>query len=108
MALQDYIDGEVQKVCPIHGISFGKLDDRATWKIHFHDEATDEQRAAAQEALMTIEWNDEIAQAQLDAAKVEQYKNDLTMKQGFMQYKIANPDAKFIDYIKYVESLVIE
>lgn len=35
-------------VCPIDGVSIGRKDDKATWRIDFKDEATDAQRAAAQ------------------------------------------------------------
>lgn len=42
---------EVAKVAPIHGVSLGVLDDKATWRIDFNDEATQEQRAAGQNAM---------------------------------------------------------
>jgi hypothetical protein len=37
----------VAAVCPIHGVSIGRKDDKATWRIDFAPEATAEQRAAA-------------------------------------------------------------
>jgi len=41
----------IKAVCPIHGVSIGRKDDKATWRIDFKDETTAEQRAAAQSAL---------------------------------------------------------
>ena len=41
----------IAAVCPIHGISFGRPADKATWRIDFDDAATPEQRAAAQAVL---------------------------------------------------------
>ena len=41
----------IRLVCPIHGVSIVHADDRATWRIDFKDEATTEQRAAAQVVL---------------------------------------------------------
>lgn len=38
-------------VCPIHGVSVGRGDDRATWRIDFKDEATTGQRAAARSVI---------------------------------------------------------
>lgn len=38
----------VAAVCPIESISYGRKDDKQTWRIDFLPEATDEQRAAAQ------------------------------------------------------------
>lgn len=45
------LDAAVRAVCPIYGVSIGRLDDKATWRIDFADEATAEQRAAAQNVL---------------------------------------------------------
>lgn len=41
----------VAAAAPIYGVKVGKPDDRATWAIDFKDEATPEQRAAAQAAM---------------------------------------------------------
>lgn len=45
------VETSIKKVCPIVGVSFGRLDDKTTWRIDFTDDANDEQRKAAQEAL---------------------------------------------------------
>lgn len=47
MTLAAKLDAAIKAVCPIHGVSIGRLDDKATWRIDFKDEATPEQRAAA-------------------------------------------------------------
>ena len=41
----------VAAVCPIVGVSVGKLADKATWRIDFDPAATPAQRAAARAAL---------------------------------------------------------
>lgn len=45
------LDAAIKAVCPIHGVSIGRKDDKSTWRIDFKDEATTEQRAAAQAVL---------------------------------------------------------
>lgn len=47
------LDAAIKTVCPIHGVSIGKWDDRATWRINFKDEATDAERKAAQKVLQS-------------------------------------------------------
>lgn len=42
------LDQAIKAVCPIDGVSIGKPDDKATWRIDFQEAATKEQRAAAQ------------------------------------------------------------
>lgn len=107
MAMQDYLDVELKKLCPIHGMSFGKLNDKSTWRIDFTDEATEEQKAAAQAYVDAFEWTAEKEREQADAAKLEKYKNDLSLKQGFINYKKDNHEAKFIDYLNYLEAMDI-
>ena len=41
----------LEAVAPIDGVSINRWDDRSTWRIDFTDEATEEQKAAAQAAL---------------------------------------------------------
>lgn len=45
----------ISAVCPIHGISFGILNDKNTWKIDFKDGATAQQRTDAQNALQAFD-----------------------------------------------------
>jgi len=44
-------------VCPIHGVSIGRRDDKATWRIDFKDEATEQQRSAARVVLDAFDAN---------------------------------------------------
>ena len=37
----------IAAVCPIHGVSVGRWEDRSTWRIDFKDEATPAERMAA-------------------------------------------------------------
>lgn len=41
----------IAAVCPIHGVSIGRKDDKTTWRIDFANDATDPQRAAARAVL---------------------------------------------------------
>ena len=45
------LDAAIRAVCPIHGVSIGKKDDKSTWRIDFKDEATTEQGASAQAVI---------------------------------------------------------
>lgn len=42
-------------LAPIHGVSIGRRDDKATWRIDFKDEATDQQKAAASAAFAAFD-----------------------------------------------------
>lgn len=42
------LDRAVSRVAPIFGVAIGRRDDKSTWRVDFQDEATPEQRAAAQ------------------------------------------------------------
>ena len=44
----------VAEVCPIDGMSFPVFEDKATWQVHYSDDATDEQKAAAQDVIDAI------------------------------------------------------
>jgi hypothetical protein len=43
----DSLTKTIAAVAPIDGVSVGRIDDRATWRIDFRPEATAEQRAVA-------------------------------------------------------------
>lgn len=45
--IAEKLDAAIKAVCPIHGVSIGRVDDKAIWRIDFKDEATAEQRSAA-------------------------------------------------------------
>ncbi len=55
---------KVAAVCPIHGVSIGRRNDKATWSIRFTDEATTEQRAAADAVLAAYDHDAELARPQ--------------------------------------------
>ena len=42
------LDKQIKKVCPIHGVSIGRKNDKTTWRIDFKDEATKPQKKSAQ------------------------------------------------------------
>ena len=48
------IHNAVKAVCPIQGISFGRLNDKSTWIIVYADNATNAQKAAADALLPTL------------------------------------------------------
>lgn len=48
MMLSAKLDAAIKAVCPIHGISIGRKEDKSTWRLVFKDEATAEQKAKAQ------------------------------------------------------------
>lgn len=45
----------IAAVCPIHGVSIGRKNDKTTWRIDYAPEATDTEKAAAQAALATFD-----------------------------------------------------
>ena len=45
------LDAAIKAVCPIHGVTIGRPADKKTWSLHFKDEATPAQRAAAEAVL---------------------------------------------------------
>ena len=64
------IDAQVKTVCPIHGVSIGRWNDRATWRIDFKDEATKVERAAAQKVLQSfVPQEEKPAVSELDELK---------------------------------------
>ena len=50
----EQLDEQLKAVCQIHGVSIGRWNDRATWRINFKDEATKAERAAAQKVLQSF------------------------------------------------------
>mgnify|MGYP001583298092 CR=1 FL=1 len=45
------LDATIKAVCPIEGVSIGRRDDKATWRIDFKPKATQPQKDAAQAVL---------------------------------------------------------
>ena len=80
MRLEAVIQEKIQAVCPIYGISFGRLDDKSTWRINYEERATKEEKAKAEEVLNNFEWNDAIEKREARKQKIEEHKNNLPMK----------------------------
>lgn len=78
------LDAAIKAVCPIHGISIGRKDDKSTWRIDFKDEASAQERAAAQAVLNAF---DLAADAAADAVAAQR---------AAVQKKLAEIDAKSI------------
>ena len=51
------LDQAIKAVCPISGVSIGRKDDKATWRIDFLAEAKQGQRTAAQAVLDAFDMN---------------------------------------------------
>jgi len=45
----------IEAVCPMHSVSIGSENDKTTWQISFKDEATTEEKAAAQAVIDAAE-----------------------------------------------------
>lgn len=52
------IDSAVRAVCPINGVSIGKLMDKTTWRVDFSEAATDAQKNAAAEVIAALDLNE--------------------------------------------------
>ena len=83
MTLAAKVKEAVALVCPITGVSIGRSDDKETWKIHFAEDATAQQRADAQAAVEDFDlqsWMDAeaaaISRAAIDDAECAAAKQD--------------------------------
>ncbi len=55
----------IAAVCPIHGVTIGRRDDRSTWVVHFADVATDEQKLSAQAVIAAMDFPTQTAAQEL-------------------------------------------
>jgi hypothetical protein len=55
----------VAAVCPVHGVTIGRRDDRSSWIAHFTDEATEDQRHAAQAVIDATDYPTQTARQEL-------------------------------------------
>lgn len=85
------LDAAIRAVCPIHGISIGRKDDKTTWRIDFTSEATEEQKAAARAVLASFDPNpsrkDEILArlAEIDAeAQAFRWQREMVAVQAYV------------------------
>jgi hypothetical protein len=53
--LANALHAAIEAVCPIDGVSIGRQDEKATWRIDFKDDATKEQRAAAASVIRSFD-----------------------------------------------------
>lgn len=107
MYLQVAVDQGIKKVCPIHGVSFGKLDDKSTWIIHFCDEANPEQKAAALNFINNFEWSEVQEEAAKRQADIDAKRNDPIFKLGYQSYRLQNPDATFEQFVDYLNAMQV-
>ena len=52
------LEQAIKRVCPIDGVSVGRWEDRATWRIDLQGDVTKAQRAAALEVVAEFELQD--------------------------------------------------
>lgn len=62
-----YLDERVKAVCPVHGVSVGRWNDKSTWRIDFRAEATVQERAAAQAVVDAFDTSDPRNSNELEA-----------------------------------------
>lgn len=55
MEITSKLHAAIAAVCPIDGVSIGRRDDKATWRIDFKDTATTTERTSAQVALAAFD-----------------------------------------------------
>jgi len=103
--MQAAVEFEVKKVCPIYGISFGRLDDKATWRIDYEEEATEGQKEAARQVLEAFVWDDEMKEKVRKDSRDFQYSSELIYRLEFVKYVEANPGATFSEFMDYLETL---
>lgn len=60
----------ISAVCPIHGVSMGDENNRATWAADFAPEATEAERTAAQNVIDTVDILGPIAAEVARAASI--------------------------------------
>ena len=57
------LDRTLRVVCPIHGISIGRWEDKETWRIDYKPEATQAQKDAASAIITTFDPSQKIPDA---------------------------------------------
>lgn len=51
MNLSQKLTNLLSPICPVDGVSIGRKDDKATWRIFFNPSATQQEKDAAQSAM---------------------------------------------------------
>lgn len=85
------LDAAIKAVCPIRGVSIGRKNDKATWRIDFKDEATDKQRA---DARAVLEAFDPVANERDEAAKARITAIESTITQRRLREALLTPEGK--------------
>lgn len=80
MNIASDLDQAIRAVCPINGVSIGDEADRSTWSIDYADDATDDQKEAAEALLQTWDPSTETAP---DSVSARQFKLQL-LAQGLL------------------------
>lgn len=89
------LDRTIKAVCPIHGVSVGRVDDKSTWRVDFADEATPEQCAAATKVLDGMDVD--TLQRQLDLhAKVDVIESGCGMSRKERDLAVLLPDGAYL------------
>lgn len=107
MTLQISLDKAIKKVCPIYGISFKDLNDKSTWRIDYAPDATDAQKAAAQKVLEDFVWDAKSQEDAEDDSMRDKFSIDPLAKYAFSLYLKDNPAASFAEFVKYINSIVV-
>lgn len=94
MNIQGKAQAAVDAVCPNFGISFGRLDDKTTWRIDFKPEATAEERAAAQAAIDAFDVEREVGRARDAGAAMARLRDiDAASVRALREWAAARADA---------------
>ena len=104
MKLSTVLDINLKKVCPIIGVSIGREDDKATWRIDFDDSATEEQKQAAMNLVDAFVFDDAEKLRYKKLARNNQYEKDLTMVAALDMAQKTEPLLKMTDYLDRLEA----
>ena len=105
MTMEWSLHEKVLAVCPIIGISFGKIEDKSTWIIHYDINVSDDQKIAAKKVLDSFIWDDAAKEYDRKSVRDIKYSNDLSCVSSYSQYIINNPKTTFSQYLDYLETI---
>lgn len=90
MNLASELHNYISKVCPIDGVSIGNKSDPSTWRPQFKEGTTDEQKKAANEAVMSF---DSVKREQVLKAQDALLEIDRKSIRAIREYIASKPDA---------------
>jgi hypothetical protein len=84
MNFTTYLHTEIEKLCPIDGLSMTNIDDPTTWRLSFKEEATVEQQNAAQAvidnaATHKLNYDRQLVLAKLVVIRDQVINSDITV-----------------------------